>query len=247
MFERFTDSSRAVLTVAQEEARHFNHDFIGTEHLLLGLLHQGDSIGGQALASLGIELEPARHEVTVIVGTGSKVPKGSPPFTPRAKKVLELSLREALQLGHKYIGTEHILLGLIREGDGAAVRVLANLDVDLTTVRQTVIDLIPGQAERARREIPGATFARRPVMRTVGVHRTPDQQSADPEGSRDVQVLEPHCPGCRADLTTAARYRTMSVAPDPAEEGEPPMATIVVYCGACGAALHMFEAGDGTA
>jgi ATP-dependent Clp protease ATP-binding subunit ClpA len=237
--------------VAQEEARLFNHDFIGTEHLLLGLLHQGDSIGGQALASLGIELEPARHEVTIIVGTGSKVPKGAPPFTPRAKKVLELSLREALHLGHKYIGTEHILLGLTREGEGAAVQIFANLGVNLETVRQRVIDLIPGRAERGGTETPGATFARRPVMRTVNVLRTSGQETTSPEGSQEVRMLEPHCPGCRADLTTAARFRTISVPPDvppdPAEEGQAPMATTVVYCGACGAALHMFQADGGAA
>jgi ATP-dependent Clp protease ATP-binding subunit ClpC len=246
MFERFTDSSRAVLTVAQEEARLLNHDFIGTEHLLLGLLHQGDSIGGQALAALGIELERARHEVTVSVGTGSKVPKGSPPFTPRAKKVLELSLREALQLGHKHIGTEHILLGLIREGEGAAVRVLANLGVNLETVRQRVIDLIAVRAERGGIEPRGA-FARRPAMRTVGVHRTPGQEKTNPEGRDEVGSLEPHCPGCHADLTVAARFRTISVPPDPADETALAMATIVVYCSACGAALHMFGADDGAA
>jgi ATP-dependent Clp protease ATP-binding subunit ClpC len=247
MFERFTDSSRAVLTVAQEEARLLNHEFIGTEHLLLGLLHQGDSIGGEALAALGIELEPARHEVTVIVGTGSKVPKGSPPFTPRAKKVLELSLREALQLGHKYIGTEHILLGLTREGEGAAVQVLVKLGVDLEAVRQRVIGLIQGRPGRGGIETPGTAFARRPAMRTVSVHRTPGQERTDPEGSHEVRLLEPHCPGCRADLTTAARFRTVSVPPDPAATGQQPMTTIVVYCSGCGDALHMFRADDGEA
>jgi ATP-dependent Clp protease ATP-binding subunit ClpA len=241
MFERFTDSSRAVLTVAQEEARLLNHDFIGTEHLLLGLLHQGDSIGGQALASLGVELEPARHEVTVIVGTGSKVPKGSPPFTPRAKKVLELSLREALQLGHKYIGTEHILLGLTREGKGAAVQVLVNLGVNLEAVRQEVIGLIQNRPERGGIETPVDAFARRPTMRTVRVHRTTG------EGGHEGPMLEPHCPGCRADLTTAARFRTMAVPPDPAAAGQQPMVTVVVYCSGCGDALHMFQAAAGGA
>ena len=154
MFERFTDRARRVLVLAQEEARLLNHRFIGTEHILLGLIHEGDGIAAQALESLGISLEAVRDRVEEAVGpAGSAAPTGSPPFTPRAKKVLELSLREALQLGHNYIGTEHILLGLVREGEGVAAQVLVSLGADLLRVRATVIDLLagyPGSPSEAR-------------------------------------------------------------------------------------------------
>ena len=124
MFERFTDQARRVVVVAQEESRKLGHDYIGTEHILLGILGAGESVAVQALASLGVSLEAAREQVEEIVGRGSHQVSGHIPFTPRAKKVLELSLREAIQLGHNYIGTEHILLGLIREGEGVAAQVL---------------------------------------------------------------------------------------------------------------------------
>src|SRR5579884_2903355 len=118
MFERFTDRARRVVVLAQEEARMLNHNYIGTEHILLGLIHEGEGVAAKALESLGISLEAVRQQVEEIIGQGQQAPSGHIPFTPRAKKVLELSLREALQLGHNYIGTEHILLGLIREGEG---------------------------------------------------------------------------------------------------------------------------------
>jgi len=140
MFERFTDRARRVLVLAQEEARLLNHSFIGTEHILLGLIHEGEGVGAKALESLGISLEAVRAKVAETIGPAGSGPKGSPPFTPRAKKVLELSLREALQLGHNYIGTEHILLGLVREGEGVAAQVLVSLGADLTRVRQQVIE-----------------------------------------------------------------------------------------------------------
>ena len=149
MFERFTDRSRRVLVLAQEEARLLNHDFIGTEHLLLGLVDEGDGIAAQALQALGISLDLVRTAVEDAVGTGparGQGPAGSPPFTPRAKKVLELALREALQLGHNYIGTEHMLLGLLREGEGVACRVLVGLGADLSRVRQEVMRLVSPQA-----------------------------------------------------------------------------------------------------
>src|SRR3990170_2789791 len=120
MFERFTDRARRVVVLAQEEARMLNHNYIGTEHILLGLIHEGEGVAAKALESLGISLEGVRQQVEEIIGQGQQAPSGHIPFTPRAKKVLELSLREALQLGHNYIGTEHILLGLIREGAGGA-------------------------------------------------------------------------------------------------------------------------------
>jgi len=143
MFERFTDRARNVVVLAQDEARMLNHNYIGTEHILLGLIHESQGLAAHALTSLGIGLEPARQQVAEIVGRGKKSPSGHIPFTPRAKKILEFSLREALQLGHNYIGTEHILLGLIREGEGegVAVEVLVNLGADLKRVRQEVIQL----------------------------------------------------------------------------------------------------------
>jgi ATP-dependent Clp protease ATP-binding subunit ClpC len=146
MFERFTDRARRVVVLAQEEARMLSHNYIGTEHILLGLIHEGDGIAAKALESLGISLEGVRAQVEEIIGQGQQAPSGHIPFTPRAKKVLELSLREALQLGHNYIGTEHILLGLIREGEGVAAQVLVKLGADLSRVRQQVIQLISGYA-----------------------------------------------------------------------------------------------------
>ncbi len=144
MFERFTDRARRVVVLAQEEARLLNHNYIGTEHILLGLIHEGEGVAAKALESLGISLEAVRSQVEEIIGQGGASPSGHIPFTPRAKKVLELSLREALQLGHNYIGTEHILLGLIREGEGVAAQVLVKLGADLSRVRQQVIQLLSG-------------------------------------------------------------------------------------------------------
>ena len=144
MFERFTDRARRVVVLAQEEARLLNHNYIGTEHILLGLIHEGEGVAAKALESLGISLEAVRQQVEEIIGQGGQSPSGHIPFTPRAKKVLELSLREALQLGHNYIGTEHILLGLIREGEGVAAQVLVKLGADLSRVRQQVIQLLSG-------------------------------------------------------------------------------------------------------
>jgi len=144
VFERFTDRARRVVVLAQEEARLLNHNYIGTEHILLGLIHEGEGVAAKALESLGISLEAVRSQVEEIIGQGGSSPSGHIPFTPRAKKVLELSLREALQLGHNYIGTEHILLGLIREGEGVAAQVLMKLGADLSRVRQQVIQLLSG-------------------------------------------------------------------------------------------------------
>ncbi|HVB01145.1 MAG TPA: Clp protease N-terminal domain-containing protein, partial [Acidimicrobiales bacterium] len=148
MFERFTDRARRVLVLAQEEARLLNHSFIGTEHILLGLIHEGEGLAAKALEALGISLEAVREKVEETIGPAGSAPTGSPPFTPRAKKVLELSLREALQLGHNYIGTEHMLLGLVREGEGVAAQVLQSLGADLPRVRQQVIQLLSGYQGR---------------------------------------------------------------------------------------------------
>lgn len=144
MFERFTDRARRVLVLAGEEAALLGAAAIGTEHLLLGLVHEGEGAGAKALEALGLSLEKLRASVEEIVGPAGSSTTGSPPFTPRAKNVLELSLREALQLGHNYIGTEHMLLGLVREGEGVAAQVLVNLGADLSRVRQQVIQLLSG-------------------------------------------------------------------------------------------------------
>jgi ATP-dependent Clp protease ATP-binding subunit ClpC len=155
MFERFTDRARRVVVLAQEEARLLNHSYIGTEHILLGLIHEGEGVAAKALETLGISLEAVRAQVEEIIGQGGSSPSGHIPFTPRAKKVLELSLREALQLGHNYIGTEHILLGLIREGEGVAAQVLVKLGADLSRVRQQVIQLLSGyQGPQGKGEAP---------------------------------------------------------------------------------------------
>ena len=152
MFERFTDRARRVVVLAQEEARGLNHNYIGTEHLLLGLLREGDGVAARVLDRFGVTPAGAREEVTARVGVGNQPPPKKIPFTPRAKKVLELALREALQLHHNYIGTEHILLGLIQEGDGVAAQILAEHAADLTAVRQAVLDILRGhQPPQGRR------------------------------------------------------------------------------------------------
>ncbi len=152
MFERFTDRARRVVVLAQEEARLLNHDYIGTEHMLLGLIHEREGIAAQALESLGVGLDSVRTQVVDIIGQGEQPPAGHIPFTPRAKKALKLSLRESLQLGDNHIGTEHILLGVIREGDGVAAHVLANLGVNPAQLRQTVIELTGGSTTAERSE-----------------------------------------------------------------------------------------------
>ena len=144
MFERFTDPARRVVVLAQEQARLLDHNYIGTEHILLGLIEEGEGIAAQALQGLGVRLDSVRSEVVETLGRSHRSPSGHIPFTPRAKKVLELSLREALQLGHNYIGTEHLLLGLIREGGGVAAQVLEKLGADVPKVRHTVIQSIAG-------------------------------------------------------------------------------------------------------
>ncbi len=163
MFERFTDRARRVVVLAQEEARRLNHDYIGTEHVLLGLIHEGEGVAAKALESLDVSLEAVRSEVEAIIGRGPDIPTGHIPFTPRAKKVLELSLREALQLGHNYIGTEHIVLGLIREGEGVGAQVLTKLGATLGKVREEVIGLLSGP-EPIPEEGTGMRWERPPDM-----------------------------------------------------------------------------------
>ena len=216
MFERFTDAARRVLVLAQEEARILNHNFIGTEHILLGLLHEGEGLAAQALAGLDVSLEDARAQIEATIGpTG--ITTGSPPFTPRAKKVLELSLREALQLGHDYIGTEHLLLGLVREGEGVAAQVLVNMGVEFAHVRQEVIKRLSGYPLTG----PGPTGQGKTTAEARAVPRRPG----------------PRCSRCRSELSESARYRTIDVPPDEAGTGEGSLRATLFYCSRCGALL----------
>ena len=186
MFERFTDRARRVVVLAQEEARLLNHSYIGTEHILLGLIHEGEGVAAKALESLGISLEAVRSQVEEIIGQGGSSPSGHIPFTPRAKKVLELSLREALQLGHNYIGTEHILLGLIREGEGVAAQVLVKLGADLSRVRQQVIQLLSGyQGPAGASGAGGGRGDQTPASAGVG----PGSKEGDEKGGNS-QILD---------------------------------------------------------
>src|SRR5947209_12254818 len=196
MFERFTDRARRVLVLAQEEARLLNHNFIGTEHILLGLIHEGEGVAAKALESLGISLEAVREKVEETIGPAGSSTTGSPPFTPRAKKVLELSLREALQLGHNYIGTEHMLLGLVREGEGVAAQVLVSLGADLSRVRQQVIQLLSGYvsgeggAPAGAKAPQGEPGAGAPVLDQFGRNLTTlaREKKLDPVIGRDREI-----------------------------------------------------------
>jgi ATP-dependent Clp protease ATP-binding subunit ClpC len=217
VFERFTDRARRAVVLAQEEARMLNHDYIGTEHILLGLLREHDGVAGKALASLDISIEAVRRQVEEIVGQGRAAPTGHIPFTPRSKKVLELSLREALQLGHNYIGTEHILLGVIREGEGVATQVLMKLGANLNRVRETVIQLLAGytiEAEAAGGEEVGAY---------VDVTATPIEAISDDA---------PTCPNCFAALNETLAVRVVETT----AEGET-LSVKIAYCKRCGVAL----------
>jgi hypothetical protein len=189
VFERFTDRARRVLVLAQEEARLLSHNFIGTEHILLGLVHEDEGVAHQALEQFGISLEDVRTQVREIVGVSSTVPTGSPPFTPRAKKVLELALREALQLGHNYIGTEHILLGLVREGDGVAAQVLVSLGADLDGVRQQVLGMVtPHPGPPTPRPVSG--IHRRAVVECSFCGRRPPESGQLMSGRGGVYICE---------------------------------------------------------
>jgi ATP-dependent Clp protease ATP-binding subunit ClpC len=227
VFERFTDRARRVVVLAQEEARMLNHNYIGTEHILLGLVRERDGVAAKALDSLNIRLDAVRREVEEIIGQGQAVSRGHIPFTPRAKKVLELSLREALQLGHNYIGTEHILLGLIREGEGVAAQVLQKLGADLNRVRQAVIQLLAGYTAGAevRKVEGGAEMAEMEEM---------EEQLGSEIAPTAVPTAEdaPMCPNCFAalDETLAIRVLQKMV------EGEA-FTVQVAYCTRCGVAV----------
>jgi Clp amino terminal domain, pathogenicity island component len=224
VFERFTDRARSVLVLAQEEARLLNHSFIGTEHILLGLVRQGDGVGARALESSGITLDAVRQKVEEAVGMAGTTPSASPPFTPRAKKVLELALREALQLGHSYIGTEHILLGLVREGEGVAATVLVSLGADLGLVRQKVSQLMSGYSEEE--------------------HSGDAAYAESTSGSNPSFGPEPRCPQCRVALADGARFRTVDVPPDDADDDAEAISIHVVYCIRCEMTLHMLRSDD---
>src|SRR5437660_4279187 len=194
MFERCTDRARRVVALAQEEARMLNHNYIGTEHILLGLIRESEGVAAKALESLGISLEAVRRQVKEIIGRGQQAPSGHIPFTPRAKKVLELSLREALQLGHNYIGTEHILLGLIREGAGVAAQVLVKLGADLNRVRQQVIQLLSGAqtSEPAQLHADDTTVATSALLDQYGrnLTRAARDGTLDPVIGRDRELQQ---------------------------------------------------------
>jgi len=199
-----------VLVLAQEEARLLNHNFIGTEHLLLGLIEEGDGVAAKALAGLGIDLEAVRAEVKDTIGPVASSTTGSVPFTPRSKKVLELSLREAQQLGHDYIGTEHLLLGLVREGEGVAARVLVGLGADLARVRQQVVGILSG--------FPPGWDA---------------EGSATTIGPPEPVRPEPRCPACRSILVGNVGYRVLPVPAVEDESGSGSIDVIFVYCLRC--------------
>jgi ATP-dependent Clp protease ATP-binding subunit ClpC len=225
MFERFTDRGRRVLVLAQEEARRLDHAFIGTEHILLGLMAEDRGVAAKALQSFDISLAQVRERVVQSIGTDVNPPGDTLPFTPRAKKVLELSLREALQLGHSYIGTEHLLLGLVREGQGMGITVLSGLGVEPGRVRQKVLALMSENAPAA----PSGEVREEEVALSLLVDAPVPPPSP------------PRCPHCRVSLTDVAVYRTITARPDVDGADQRPIMFDVVYCGQCGMSLHMFR------
>jgi len=216
MFERFTDVSRRLVVLAQEEARQLQHNYIGTEHLLLGILDQEDCVGGRVLASFGLTRDKAVAAVEGIVGRGPSLPSGPIPFTPRAKKVLELSLREAIQLNHSYIGTEHILLGLVREGEGIGAQVIRSVCPELTALRERVVELASTE---------------------------PPSVKASPSASVTVTALQmteedyPLCPVCASPLAGTLQWKRMPASASAGADGE--RETVVAFCSSCGRALGL--------
>jgi ATP-dependent Clp protease ATP-binding subunit ClpA len=254
VFERFTDRARRVVVLAQEEARMLNHNYIGTEHILLGLIHEGQGVAAKSLEELGIDLGAVRYEVEQIIGQGQTAPTGHIPFTPRAKKVLELSLREALNLGHNYIGTEHILLGLVREGEGVAAQVLTRLGADLNRVRQKVIQLLAGYAGPTLAEPVGLSeedidllediakgASRKKIAERLGLSRDELKSRVDrvleklrpaSGGGRIEETHEaPRCPRCRRDLAETGAVVTLDLA---AQGTDDTRAVSFAYCRRCG-------------
>jgi ATP-dependent Clp protease ATP-binding subunit ClpC len=198
MFERFTERARQVVVLAQDESRTFKHDYIGTEHILLGLLREQAGLAARVLDSLDITVEEVRAQVARIVGQGADdVTPGQIPFTPRAKKVLELALREALSLGHNHIGTEHILLGLVRENEGVAARILLDFDADADKIRGEIIGMLPGPHQSTstpRIVILCCPSCGSSIVETMGTHEPPDSVHAEGHG-------ELECPNCSTPWT----------------------------------------------
>ena len=213
VFERFTDRARRVLVLAQEEARLFNHGYIGTEHILLGLIGEGDGLAAKLLMSLGVSLEAARKKVEETVGRSASKPTGSPPFTPRAKRVLELSLREALQLGHRGIDTEHVLLGLARQGEGQAVQVLAGLGVSLDQARQRLVSLMnePGYAPGAEGAVFAAHFTASALRARIEEDGETDETSSDAVHDAPAMVTPPSVVPAIVARDLASRYERLPV------------------------------------
>jgi ATP-dependent Clp protease ATP-binding subunit ClpA len=212
MLKRFTDQARRVVVLAEEEARTLDHNWIGTEHLLLGLLREGEGVAARALESLGITLPPVRQQVEEITGRGQQVPSEVIPFTPRSKKVLELSLLEAMRLGHEFIGTEHILLGLIRESDGVAAQILVKLGAGPNRVREQVLRLLPGPDTSDQDEPIGRTRVERHVARDyeqVPVLREREMQLLAARAARREQWAAEH--SALADLTERVQQLTVEV------------------------------------
>lgn len=222
MFERFTDEARRAIVLAQEEARSLNHNYLGTEHLLLGLLLT-DGIAAGALRAVGIDLQQARNQIEEIIGVGHDGPAVHVPFTPRAKKVLELSQREAQQLGHGYIGTEHLLLGLLREGDGVGTQVLTRAGIELSELRAE----IASQLGRSPGDVAGGF---------VGVTVTAGQTGSAVGilGVEEPVPQPPVCPRCRRSFRENAAYRVLDV---PEDGGSGTARTLFVFCEACGETL----------
>jgi ATP-dependent Clp protease ATP-binding subunit ClpA len=229
VFEGFTDRARNVLSLAKDEAYALGHDYIGTEHILLGLMAEPEGVAGTALRSLGLSTESVRTEVQNLTGTKQTGSRPAP-FTSRAKEVLDFSLREALQLGHHSIGTEHIILGITREGRGTAVQVLTNLGVDPDSVRAQVIALMAGNSV-PRQSVKGTTD------RTFVSERDPDQRRLEFKTTEG-----PQCPKCDASLDRVVRYRTLTVLPGVADQVRGPILLYAVYCSQCGITLDMFDA-----
>ena len=227
MFERFTDVARRLVVLAQEEARQLQHNYIGTEHLLLGMLDQEGCVAARVLASYGLNREKAGVAVEEIVGRGSGSPGGHMPFTPRAKKVLELSLREAIQLNHNHIGSEHILLGLIREGEGVGAQVLRSAGADLTAVRQRVVE-----AAKESQGETGMGVAGGPVGVTASV-------SASPTATALHRTEEdyPLCPVCASPLGETLQWKRVSAASGASDDSD--REAMVAFCSSCGRALGL--------
>jgi ATP-dependent Clp protease ATP-binding subunit ClpC len=203
-----------------------NHSFIGTEHILLGVIREGGGVGAAALKATGVSYDAAREKVEEVIGMAGALSGGTPPFTPRAKRVLELSLREAIQLNHSFIGTEHMVLGIVREGEGVATAVLIALGADPARVRQEVIRLVSGGHDDAPADAgqsPGSV----------------DQPGSSPD--RSPAAAEPRCPQCRASVALQARVRTIEVVPDADYGPGGPVVLSAVYCGRCGTTLHLFK------